>query len=420
MSWRPQATFVLSLYKEKAKFNFNGYVRRDPLCLSTLNAGRMNPYPFYDRIRAAGPVSRSAAGIYTSADHEVVSAVLRSRKVSSRPPEGEEGLGLSLLEMDPPDHTRLRRFALPSFSPRNVTAFEVRIRAVLDDLLDRIPADGTFDLVSQLAAPMPISVIADLLGVPDADADEFARLGSIFGSALGGIQSPAHAKRLLQARAAIATIFDSAFELKRREPGDDLISRAVAAGPDVIHPDEMVPMCSLLLLAGFETTVNLIGNTMLALLEHPDQWRLLVEDPSLAGRAVEETLRYDPPVQRTARTVIEPTTIGGHDFVPGDFIVVTIGGANRDPAVYPNPNDFDIMRDPAAEHLAFSGGIHYCVGAPLARLEATLAVRLLAERFPHLTRSGPLVRRPGSLIRGMAQFGVSAHSRARADQSVAA
>ncbi len=119
---------------------------------------------------------------------------------------------------------------------------------------------------------MPISVISDLLGVPDADADEFARLGSIFGSALGGVQSLAHARRLTQARAALAEIFDSAFELRRREPGDDLISRAVAAGPEVIHPDEMVPMCSLLLLAGFETTVNLIGNTMLALLDHPDQW----------------------------------------------------------------------------------------------------------------------------------------------------
>lgn len=417
---RAVTSFAATLLKEKAKFNVFGHLLRDPLCLSNLNPGRMNPYPFYEQIRVAGPVSKSRFGVYTTADHDVVSAVLRSRKLSSAPAEGQEGIGLSFLEMDPPDHTRLRRFALPSFSPRNIAAFDARIQTVVDDLLDALPAGKSFDLVAQFASPMPIAVISDLLGVPDADAAEFARLGSIFGSALGGVQSLFHARRLTQARAALAKIFDSAFELRRREPGDDLISRAVAAGPEVIHPDEMVPMCSLLLLAGFETTVNLIGNTMLALLDHPDQWARLVADPTLAEQAVEESLRWDPPVQRTARRVLEPVTIGGHDFVPDDFIVVAIGGANRDPKVYPNPNDFDILRTPAVEHLAFSGGIHYCVGAPLARLEAAVAVRTLATRFPELARTGSIVRRPGTLIRGMSFFPVADRARARTADPVAA
>ncbi|MBA8793188.1 hypothetical protein FHX74_000782 [Friedmanniella endophytica] len=404
---REQLQFAYTLYRDKARFNFHGYVGRDPLCLANLTPGQRDPYPFYERIRARGPVSRSAAGVWASADYDVVRQVLRSRAMSSAPPEGQQGADLSFLEMDPPDHTRLRRFALPSFSPRNLSSMDARITAALNRLLDDLPTDEPFDLVSRVGAPMPITVISDLLGVPDADADAFARYGSTFGSALGGVRSLAHARRLVEARTALGRIFEQLFELKRREPGDDLITRAAEAGPEVIRPDEMAPLLTLLLIAGFETTVNLIGNAVLALLEHPEQWELLVADPDRAGAVVEETLRYDSPVQRTGRRVVEPVTIGGHDFVADDFVVVCVAGANRDPSVYPEPARFDITRTDPQEHLAFSGGIHYCVGAPLARLEATIALRTLAQRFPHLRRAGALTRRPGSLIRGLQSFPVT-------------
>ena len=187
-----------------------------------------------------------------------------------------------------------------------------------------------------------------------------------------------------------------------------MISRLVAAEGDTIQPDELVPLCKLLLIAGFETTVNLIGNTVLALLEHPDQWRLLTEDPELAGRAVEETLRYDAPVQRTVRHAKTEVALHGTRVDAGQTVVLLIGGANRDHAAYTDPDRFDLLREPTVEHLAFSAGIHYCVGAPLARLEATIAVRSLAERFPGLARSGGVRRRPGTVIRGLQQFPVSA------------
>jgi cytochrome P450 len=168
----------------------------------------------------------------------------------------------------------------------------------------------------------------------------------------------------------------------------------------------MVPLCTLLLIAGFETTVNLIGNTVLALLEHPDQWRLFTEQPELAEKVVEEGLRYDPPVQRTGRVAMTDTEVLGRPVPKGQFVLTALGGANRDPAVFSDPNRFDISRPNANDHLSFSGGIHYCVGAPLARLEAAIALRTIATEFPDLQQAGKRVRRPGSLIRGMQEFPV--------------
>jgi cytochrome P450 len=244
-------------------------------------------------------------------------------------------------------------------------------------------------------------VITALLGVPDADADRFTRVGTVIGSALDGIRSLRHAARLQAANEDLRELFEGLFELRRRAPADDVISMIVAAEGDQIRSDEMLPMCNLLLLAGFETTVNLIGNTINALLDHPDQWADLCADPAgLAGPAVEETLRWEPPVQRTARRAHAPVTLDGQEVTEGQFVVTLIGAANRDPDVFANPDKFDIHRTPEADHLAFSSGIHYCVGQPLARLEAMIAVRRLAERMPSLRRAGPLRRRPSSVIRG--------------------
>jgi cytochrome P450 len=197
------------------------------------------------------------------------------------------------------------------------------------------------------------------------------------------------------------------FDHRRHQPGDDIVSQLLATEGDQLAPTELYPLCLLLLLAGFETTVNLIGNTVLALLDRPDQWQALVEDPALAAAAVEETLRWDPPVQRTVRTPLADLELAGVAVPQGSMVVLYLAGANRDPDAYDDPNRFDLTRTGGAEHLAFSAGIHYCLGAPLARLEATVAVQRLVQRFPQLQRAGRLRRRNGTVIRGPAEFVVA-------------
>lgn len=408
--WHTQKALVKELLFFRSFMLYHGYLHRDPLARLHLREGHQDPYPLYRDIAQQGVFAKTPLGNYQTASHRVVNEVLRSRHfgVEGDRPVGGGGRQLSFLEMNPPDHTRLRRFAAPSFSPRSVAGFSLRVQAVVDRLLDAAPSDRPFDLIPGLAAPMPIAVITDLLGIPDADAQEFARYGATIGSGLSGPQSLGHVRRLVAAEAQLARIFADVFELKRREPADDVISRLIAAEGDTVAPEEMVPLCKLLLIAGFETTVNLIGNTVLALLDNPDQWRLLVADPELAGRAVEEGLRYDAPVQRTVRVARNDVEVQGHRLRAGQLAVLMIGGANRDPEVYADPDRFDVLRETSAEHLSFSSGIHYCLGAPLARLEATIALRTLAERCPELTRSGAVRRRRGTVIRGLQTFPVTA------------
>src|SRR4051812_44956073 len=246
-------------------------------------------------------------GNWVTTSHRVGGLVLRDRRFGVRRIDGPavdpaEEFDLSFLDMNPPDHTRLRRLAQPAFSPRRMAGYRPRIEATVDRLLDRAEAAGQFDLVSALAAPLPIAVITDLLGIPAADAERFARYGTVIVSALDGIRSLSHAARLQAAEAELVTLFEGLFALRRREPADDIVSQVVAAEGDQVRPAEMIPLCVLLLVAGFETTVNLIGNAVNALLDHPAQWEALRADPAaMARKAVEETLRFDPPVQRTGR-----------------------------------------------------------------------------------------------------------------------
>jgi cytochrome P450 len=405
-------TFAARLYRQRVDVGYDGYVKRDPMALLQLRPGRENPYAIYDRMRAAGPVLPTRLGNWATTSHRVCNLVLRDRRFAVRPldagmPGKPSDFDLSFLDMNPPDHTRLRRLALPAFSPKAVATYHDRIEATVGDLLDRAAESGDFDLVSGFAGPVPIAVITDLLGIPDADSEAFARYGAVIGSALDGVKSLSHASQLQANAVKLQQLFENLFELRRREPSDDIVSRVVAAEGEQIEPGEMIPMCVLLLVAGFETTVNLIGNAVVALLEHPAQWEALCADPAtMAPKVVEEVLRFDPPVQRTIRVALEALELEGKAVRKDQWVVTLIGGANRDPEVYDWPNSFDIHRTGGPDHLAFSSGIHYCIGQPLARIEATIALRMLAERMPDLRPRGPVRRRNATTIRGPMQIPV--------------
>jgi hypothetical protein len=407
--------FAARLYRERAGVVSAGYLRRDSVALLHLRPGRANPYAIYNRIRAGGPLSPTRHGNWVSPSHGVCQSILRDRRFGVQPAIAPgnaappEASGLSFLGMNPPDHTRLRRLAAPAFSPKAVAAYQARIERTVGDLLDRAGADGDFDLVSAFAAPLPIAVITDLLGIPDANAAEFSRYGAVIGGALDGIKSLRHARELQANDAALTRLFERIFELRRREPQDDIVSQLIAAQGEQIEPQEIRPLCVLLLVAGFETTVNLIGNGVLALLDHPEQWQALCADPAgMAPRAVEEVLRFDSPVQRTERVALQPVEIEGTAIARDQWVTTLIGAANRDPEVFAHPDTFDIGRANAASHLAFSSGIHYCLGQPLARLEATIAFRMLAERLPGLSRAGAARRRNATVIRGPLRLPVRA------------
>jgi hypothetical protein len=399
--------FASRLYAHRAGVAWDGHIRRDPMSLLELRTGRTDPYAIYERIRQHGTLVPNLRGGWVSASHRVCGSVLRDRRFGVALDGGQPGeLDLSFLGMNPPDHTRLRQLAQPAFSPKAVAAYRGLIERTAGQLLDQAAAAGSFDLIADFAAPLPIAVITSLLGIPDADSASFSRYGAAIGSALDGITSLRHARQLQANDAELSRLFERLFELRRREPQDDIVSRLVAS--DQIAPGEWLPLCVLLLVAGFETTVNLIGNAAVALLAHPGQWRALRADPrTMASRAADETLRFDPPVQGTTRLALETLDLEGTTVHAGEPVTILIGGANRDPDVYDQPATFDIHRESAADHLAFSSGIHYCLGQPLARLEATIALQLLAERMPGLTRIGTIKRRNATTIRGPKRMPVS-------------
>ncbi|WP_034271178.1 cytochrome P450 [Actinospica robiniae] len=391
--------FATGLYRQRLDIAYAAHVHHAPLAQLDTRAGHSDPYAVYRRMRADGPLAPTRKGNWVTVSHRICSAVLRDRRFGVvRDPY----LDMSFLGMNPPDHTRLRRLAQPAFSPKTLPAYQTRIERTVEGLLDRAAsAPGTFDLVSGFAAPLPITVITDLLGIPDADSGQFAAYGAAVGSALDGIRSLRQARRVQAAAEKLGVVFDRLIDLRRREPGDDLTSRLVAAEGGQVHADELRPLINLLLIAGFETTVNLIGSCVLNLLRHPDQWQALCAEPErLAPQAVEETLRYDPPVQATSRIALEDLELEGTPVHLGQSVVTMIGAAGRDPEVYERPEVFDIERVPEVDHLAFSGGIHYCVGQPLARMEAVIALRLLATRMPSLRVAGRPRLRPATAIRG--------------------
>ncbi|HEY2222148.1 cytochrome P450 [Actinomycetospora sp.] len=397
-------------------------LRGDPVARLMHKPWRLDPYPTYAAIRATGGLARSRVGISAVGTHALCEQVLRDRRfgvrlADGRPPfapaDGEpsllEPVDLSLLGLDPPDHSRLRRLAQPTFAPRRLEQYRGVAEEITAGLLDDAAARGRFDLVADLAAPLPITVIARLLGIPSVDADRFARWGRALGTSLDGVRSVAHAHELARTTAEARVLFTELVERRRADPGEDVVSQLVGAlDAGQMSLDELVTLAQLLLVAGFETTTNLVGNAVRALQSTPGQWEALAADPSLAPGAVEETLRYDPPVQLTARIAHEDTELGGVEFRRNWGVLVLVAAAGRDPEAHPDPDRFDLRRVQTTPHLAFSGGAHYCLGAALARLEGEVALRMLAQRMPGLRTTGRVVGKTATILRGPRRFPVAA------------
>ena len=373
---------------------------------------RANPYPYYDLLRQAAPVFFWPAwGIWFLSRYDDCNALLRDPRVGhgamafTAPAEQQPLFDMQahwMLLKNPPDHTRLRGLVHKAFTPRIVEQMRGRIQAITDRLLDAVQGDGQADLVAALAYPLPVTVIAELLGIPREDRAKFREWSQaiIMGGSTG-----ADMEKVGGAALEFIMYFHEKFDERRAAPKDDLITALVQAeeAGDKLDPQELISMVFLLLVAGHETTVNLLGNGTLALLQHPDQKQLLRDNPDLVRSAVEELLRYDGPVGvSTMRWALEDVEYYGQVIPAGQMVVASLLAANRDPAAFESPNRLDITRTPN-KHIAFGNGIHYCVGAPLARLEGAVAFNTLLRRLPNLALAvdvGQLAWNPTILLHG--------------------
>ena len=389
-----------------------GEIPRDHPLLVQL---RENPYPLYQHLLAAAPVQwNDLLEAWTLARYSDVSFALTDPRFSAdRAPQGLHfdgyQLAKSMLVSDPPDHTRLRGLVQKAFTPRIIDQLRPRIIAIVGELLERMASrEGPVDLITDFAHPLPVVVIAELLGVPAEDRVKFQGWSAVLAASLDPLVSQELLERVEVAREALHAYLRAIIAERRREPRADLISALVAAEErgDQLSEPELVVMCTLLLIAGHETTVNLIGNGMLALLRHPDQLQRLCEDPALIASAVDELLRFDSPVQMTARIAKAPVEVGGQTIAAGDWVLPLLGAANRDPAQFAEPETVDIGRNPNP-HVAFGRGIHFCLGAPLARLEGQIAISALVRRFRSITLAGEPVRRDQITLRGLSSLPVS-------------
>ena len=357
-----------------------------------------DPYPTYHRLRNEDPVHHSPLDFWVLTRYEDVAAVLRDPRFIKEPLVSmvaarfgvtvPPGVGVSMLDRDPPDHTRLRSLVSKAFTPRVVEGLRPRIQKMVDDLITRAEAVGTMDLIEEFAYPIPVNIICEMLGVPVEDHERFKGWSLDIARGLDSVWLPPESeipKRSGAARHAIGDYMRGLIAERRATPRGDLLSALIAAeeAGDKLSEDELIATCILLLIAGHETTVNLIGNGTLALLRHPEELRRLRETPGLIPSAVEELLRYDGPVQRTARITSTEVTIGGRTIPKGEMVMPFIGAADRDPAQFPDPDRVDLGRADN-RHIAFGWGIHFCLGAPLARVEGQIAIDTLVRRLPRL------------------------------------
>jgi cytochrome P450 len=398
-------------------------------------ATRADPSRVFEAIRASGPLVRTQIS-HISVDHDLVHRLLRSddfrvtelgahlpaplRWIESRtrsvalhplkPP--------SLLAVEPPDHTRYRRLVSSVFTPRAVHRLRAMVQAKADHLLDELEDSAEVDIIDRFCSQLPVAVISHILGVPDEDRARVLEFGEKAAPSLDiGLSWKQH-KRVEEGLAQFDSWLATHLAGLRAHPGEDLMSELISATEDGIGLDdaELRTTAGLVLAAGFETTVNLLGSGIRLLLDHPDQLEILQRDPSHWPTAVDEVLRLESPVQLTARVAVRDVTVEGVHLRRGDHVILALSGANRDPNVFDDPYRFDVTRDNAGKHLSFSGGRHYCLGAALARAEAEVGLRALFNRFPTLRPSGDGVRRDTRVLRGWATLPVNLGSREQAPQ----
>jgi cytochrome P450 len=360
-----------------------------------------NPYPYYHQLRATDPMHPTPLGFYVASRRADVTEILRDKRFGkdfigritrrSGPQILEEPVYRSMshwmLQLDRPDHGRLRGLVVRAFTARRVEDMRPRIQQIVDGIIDRVEPCGRMDLIADFAFLLPVTVISDMLGIPEEDREVFFT-GSRFGGRLLDLAplSKVEIDEQNSNNLAMAEYFQALFELRRRKPGNDLTTHLVQAEENghKLTNEELTANIILLFGAGHETTVNLIGNGLLALHRNPDQLRLLKNDPSLTANAIEELLRYDSSVQVTGRTTLEDLDeIGGIRLEKGQSVICLLGSANRDPEVYRDPDRLDVARRDVRP-LSFGGGIHYCVGAQLARIEGEIAIATLLRRLPNL------------------------------------
>lgn len=389
----------------------------------------VDPYPHYSELRARIPVEQHEFGFWALWRHADVSEMLKARlSVEDRNVENfgpmravydeiyaevdreRRGDGMSMLDRDPPDHTRLRRLVSRAFTPRTVEGLVPVISSLVDEALDRIEDAGTIDLIEALAFPLPFAVISTMLGMPEDDVSRLRELSGLIVRSLEPVPDEDTMRQIVAADVEMSERTAEAIAWKRAHPADDLLTALINAeeGGDALSDGELIAQVVLLYVAGHETTVNLIGNGTLALLNDPEQAALWRDRPDLDDNAVEELLRFDSPVQLSRRITLAEYEVDGHTIPKGCFVIASLGSANRDEAVFgPDADRLRLDRPNAKQHASFGGGVHHCLGAALARREGRVAMSSLVRRFPQLSLAGEPVRNDRLNLRGVTELPVS-------------
>jgi cytochrome P450 len=388
-----------------------------------------DPYPHYAALRSQVPVEEHEFGFWALWRHAEVSEVLKARlsvedrnvatfgpmreiydEIYSEADRERRGGGMSMLDRDPPDHTRLRRLVSQAFTPRRVELLQPVITSLVDDALDRIEDAGTVDLIDALAFPLPFAVISAMLGMPEDNVSRLRELSALIVRSLEPVPDADVVRQILAADIEMAERTAEAIAWKRQHPADDLLTALINAeeGGDALSDIELIAQVVLIYVAGHETTVNLIGNGTFALLNNPEQAALWRDRPDLDDNAVEEFLRYDSPVQLSRRITLADYEVDGHLIPKGMLVIASLGSANRDEAVFgPDASELRLDRPNAKQHTSFGGGVHHCLGAALARREGKAALASLIRRFPNLSFAGEPSRNDRINLRGLTELPVS-------------